>query len=114
MGRAAGPAPGRRGVGRGPPAGARAPDFGARVLAAIPAIAFAIFHRRAQGGTIFALGMFLLGAICLHELYSLFADVRPVRLAGFLSLAGLLAAARWGTQFQVVLVARRRCRWCSS
>lgn len=77
-------------------------DLGARVLVAIPAIIFAILIV-AQGGAIFALGLFALGVICLHELYSMFADLRPVRLAGFVGLAGLLIAALYGSQYQVVL-----------
>jgi len=50
------------------------------------------------------LGLFLLGSVCLHELYGMYARARPVRLAGFLALAGLLAAALYGNQFQILLV----------
>ena len=53
----------------------------------------------------FTLGMFALGAVCLHELYGMYARARPVRLAGLLALAGLLLAALYGSQFQVLLVA---------
>ena len=41
--------------------------------------------------------------MALHELYRLLAPVRPLPLAGFLGLAGLLAAATYGDQFQMVL-----------
>jgi phosphatidate cytidylyltransferase len=34
----------------------------------------------------------------------MYARARPVRLAGFLALAGLLAAALYGNQFQILLV----------
>jgi phosphatidate cytidylyltransferase len=78
-------------------------DLGARLLAAIPAIAVALFLV-IEGGTIFALGLFALGCICMHELYGMFARAHPVRLAGFVALAGLLAAALYGDQFQVLLV----------
>jgi phosphatidate cytidylyltransferase len=78
-------------------------DIGARVLAAVPAIAVALFLV-IEGGAIFALGLFVLGCVCLHELYGMFARAHPVRLAGFLALAGLLAAALYGDQFQVLLV----------
>ena len=44
-----------------------------------------------------------LGIVALHELYRLLAPVRPLPLAGFLGLAGLLAAATYGDQFQMVL-----------
>jgi phosphatidate cytidylyltransferase len=81
----------------------RPSDLSARVLAAIPAIAFALFIV-IQGGLVFALGLFALGCVCLHELYRMYARAQPVRLAGFLALAGLLAAALYGNQFQILLV----------
>jgi phosphatidate cytidylyltransferase len=77
-------------------------DLGARLLAAAPAIAVALFLV-IEGGAIFALGLFALGCICLHELYGMFARAHPVRLAGFIAVAGLTAAALWGDQFQVLL-----------
>ena len=94
---------------RRPPAAPRGPrrgggsDFGARVLAALPAIAFAIFIV-AEGGLVFALGALALGVICLGELFTMLQAIRPVRLAGFLGLAALVLAALYGDQFQVVLV----------
>ncbi len=98
--------PGRR-RGRGPAGqGGRAgrSDLGARVLAAIPAIAVALFLV-IEGGLIFTIGLIVLGGICLHELYGMYARARPVRLAGLLALAGLLLAAYYGSQFQILLVA---------
>jgi phosphatidate cytidylyltransferase len=79
-------------------------DLRARVLAAIPAIAVALFLV-IEGGLVFALGMFVLGVICLHELYGMYERAQPARLGGFIALAGLLAAALYGDQFQVLLVA---------
>jgi phosphatidate cytidylyltransferase len=79
-------------------------DLGARVLAALPAIAVALFLVIA-GGAVFALGLFVLGCVCMHELYAMYDRAHPVRLAGFLVLAGLLAAALYGAQYQVLLVA---------
>jgi phosphatidate cytidylyltransferase len=73
-----------------------------RVLVAVPAIAFALFIV-IEGGLIFTLGVFLVGAVAMHELYSMYAGVRPVRLAGFLALLGLLLAARYGGQYDIVL-----------
>ncbi len=102
--RRASPASARR---RRPPSrrrGRKRSDLRARILAAIPGIAFAIFII-AQGGLVFALGAIALGLVCLHELYTLLADVRPVKLAGFLGLVALAFAALYGDQFQVVLVA---------
>jgi len=74
------------------------------VIAAVPAIAVALFLV-IEGGLVFALGLFALGAVCMHELYAMYERAHPVRLAGFLALAGLLAAALYGDQFQVLLVA---------
>jgi len=82
----------------------RGSDLGARVIAAIPAIAFALFIVL-EGGLIWTIGLILLGLVCLHEYYGLVEDAKPVRLAGLLSLPALLLAAHYGDQFQVVLVA---------
>ncbi|HEY4451463.1 MAG TPA: phosphatidate cytidylyltransferase [Solirubrobacteraceae bacterium] len=79
-------------------------ELGARTIAAVPAIALALFLV-IEGGLIWALGLFLLGAACLHELYAMYERARPVRLAGFLALLALLLAALYGDQFQVLLVA---------
>lgn len=79
-------------------------ELSARVLTSIPAIAVALFLVL-EGGLIFALGMFALGSICLHEFYGMYERARPARLAGFAALAGLLAAALYGSQFQVLLTA---------
>jgi phosphatidate cytidylyltransferase len=79
-------------------------DLRARLLAAVPAIAVALFLV-IEGGLIFTLGLFVLGCVCMHELYAMYARAQPVRLAGFLGLAGLLAAALYGSQYQVLLVA---------
>lgn len=78
-------------------------DTGARVLAALPAIAFAIFIV-SQGGLVFALGILLLGVLAVHELYTMTARVQPPKLAGFLALTALVLAAHYGDQFQVLLV----------
>jgi phosphatidate cytidylyltransferase len=77
-------------------------DLGLRVLAAIPAVAFAIFIIY-YGGWIFAAGAFLLGLVCLHELFRMYDSRRPVRLAGFLAIAGLAYAALEGGDRQVLL-----------
>lgn len=96
-------------VRRRPPPAARPPDGGrprsdllARVLWAIPAIIAAIFLV-VQGGEIFAAGVLLLGLVCLHELYAMFDRFHPVRLGGFVALAGIVAAALYGTPIQILL-----------
>ncbi len=84
--------------------GARRSDLGARVLAALPAIALALFLV-IEGGSIYTLGLFVLGCVCMHELYGMYGRTHPARLAGYIALAGLLAAARYGGQSQILLVA---------
>jgi phosphatidate cytidylyltransferase len=74
------------------------------VLAALPAVALALFLV-IEGGAVFAIGLFVLGGICMHELFDMYEHAHPVRLAGFIALAGLLAAALYGGQYQLLLVA---------
>ena len=81
-------------------------DLGARVWIAVPAIAYAILIVW-QGGWIFALGVLVLGFVCLHELFRMYDHVRPVRLAGFLGLMGLTAAAHYGGRAEIVDAARQ-------
>ena len=78
-------------------------DLGRRVLAAIPAIIFALFIV-VQGGLWFVVGAVALGLVCLHELFSMLQAVRPVKLAGFLGLVALALAAHYGDQFQILLI----------
>jgi phosphatidate cytidylyltransferase len=73
------------------------------VLAALPGIAFAAVIV-AKGGLVFTLGLFVVGMVCMAELYRLTARARPVPLAGYLALLGLLLSARYGGQFQMLLV----------
>ena len=79
-------------------------ELGARVVAAIPAVIFAITII-ALGGIWFALGLIALGIVCLGELFRLYDDVQPVRLAGFVGLVALVLAAHFGEDFHVLLVA---------
>ena len=81
----------------------RGSDLGGRVLAAIPAIVFAIFIV-VEGGLIFALGVGALGIVCLAELYGLLERAHPIKLAGFLIMVALVLAAHYGSQYQVLLV----------
>jgi phosphatidate cytidylyltransferase len=77
-------------------------DFGRRIMVAIPAVAYGIFII-AAGGWIFAIGILLLCLVCLHELFRMYEDLRPVKLAGFLALGGLAVAAQAGGERQVLL-----------
>ena len=70
------------------------------VPAAIVAIVFIDL-----GGLAFALFLIAIGCICLHELYRLLARWRPVSVVGFAALAGMVLAARYGSQRVVMEVA---------
>src|SRR5918998_5988301 len=77
-------------------------ELRARVLWALLPLAFAVFII-AEGGLVFALGISALGIVALHELYALTRAVRPVDVAGFLALLGVVLGALFGTAFHVVL-----------
>jgi phosphatidate cytidylyltransferase len=81
----------------------RRSDTGARILAAIPAIGFALFIVL-SGGLVFAAGLVLLGVVALSELYRLMERVRPVNLGGILALTGMVLAAHWGQPKHVLMV----------
>jgi phosphatidate cytidylyltransferase len=77
-------------------------DLGARIAVAVPAGAFAITII-ALGGIWFALGVLALAIVCLGELFDLYADAEPVRLAGFVGVAGVILAAYAGEDMHVLL-----------
>ena len=77
-------------------------ELTARIIVAIPAIAFAITII-ALGGIWFTLGLIVLGILCLGELFDLYARVEPVRLAGFIGLVGVIGAAYAGDDRHVLL-----------
>jgi phosphatidate cytidylyltransferase len=78
-------------------------DLGARVLAALPAIAVAIFIV-AEGGTIFAIGVIVLGLLAFAELFQMMGQPKPPVLAGYIAVIGLVLAARFGDREQVLLI----------
>ena len=53
----------------------------------------------------FAVAVIALGLLCLHELFRLYENLRPVKLAGFVALIGLGIAANLGDERQVLLAA---------
>jgi len=95
---------GSRARGRRRAAPSERSDLRARLIAAVPAIAVALFLV-IEGGAVFAVGLLVFGGVCMHELFAMFQRAHPVRLAGFIALAGLLAAALYGGHYQVLLVA---------
>ncbi|HEX5925491.1 MAG TPA: phosphatidate cytidylyltransferase [Baekduia sp.] len=104
------PQPRRRqagGGGRGRRRRGGGSDLGARILVAVPALAVAL-TMVALGGTVFAVGVGVLGLICLHELFSMFERARPARLAGFVGFIGLLVAASLGDR-ETILPAFLAC-----
>ncbi|HEX7298088.1 MAG TPA: phosphatidate cytidylyltransferase [Solirubrobacteraceae bacterium] len=76
-------------------------ELGARVAAAVPAIAFALVIA-GFGGWAWVAGLVLLGAFCLHELFAMYDFANPSRLAGLLGLIGLLVAAHVGDRTTVL------------
>ena len=77
-------------------------DLGARVLAAIPAIGFAILIVW-QGGTVFAAGIIALGLMAFAELFQMMRQPKPAVLAGYVSVIGLVLTARFGDREDVLL-----------
>jgi phosphatidate cytidylyltransferase len=77
-------------------------DLVARIVSALPAIAFAIAIVWA-GGLVWTIGLIALGLVCLHELYAMFDRAHPARLAGFLALIGMLLAAHCGGRSVLLL-----------
>jgi phosphatidate cytidylyltransferase len=73
------------------------------VIAALPLIVIAIVIV-GYGGIVWAAGLFVLGVLALTELYKLMERVRPVNIAGFITLAALLAAALYGEPRHVLMV----------
>jgi phosphatidate cytidylyltransferase len=78
-------------------------DLGARVLAALPLIAFAIFIV-AEGGTVFAVGIAVLGVMACAELFKMMRRPGPPIVAGYLAVIALVFAARFGDREQVLLL----------
>ena len=77
-------------------------DLGARILVAVPLAALALALVIA-GGAVLAVGLFVLGALCLHELFLMYEQAHPVRLAAWIALAALLAVGSTGGPQQVLL-----------
>jgi phosphatidate cytidylyltransferase len=77
-------------------------ELAGRVLVAIPAALFAIFIV-VQGGLIFALGLIALGCVALNELYGLMRRARPIDVAGYLAVAGMVLLATYEQRADVLI-----------
>jgi len=75
-----------------------------RILVAIPWIAFAIAIV-VLGGPVFAAAMAAIGLLCLREYFVMTASLRPVQMAAYIALVAMVAAAYFGTAFNVLLLA---------
>jgi len=78
-------------------------DLISRVLVAIPAAVIAVVFID-LGGTSWAALMILLGWACMDELYRMLDRWKPSTSVGLAALAGMVLAARFGGQFQVLLI----------
>jgi phosphatidate cytidylyltransferase len=74
-----------------------------RILVAIPWIVFAIAIV-VLGGPVFALAMVAIGLLCLREYFLMTADLRPIQMAAYLAVPAVIAAAYFGTAFNVLLL----------
>jgi len=98
----AAPGRGRRPGSRMRRRGGRRSETLARVLWAIPWIVFAVVIV-AAGGPIFAVAMVGLAWAAQIELFRMTARSRPFEAAAFLGTAGMIAAAYFGSSFQILL-----------
>ncbi|HET9676662.1 MAG TPA: phosphatidate cytidylyltransferase [Solirubrobacterales bacterium] len=74
-----------------------------RVLVALPWIAFAIAITVA-GGAVFALAMVAIGVVALREFGAVSARYRPLLIPAYALVVALIAAAYFGTAFNVLYV----------
>ncbi len=74
-----------------------------RILVALPWIVFAIAITVA-GGLVFAAAMVAIGIVALGEYAGMTSRYRPLVIPAYLSVAALVAAAHFGTAFNVLYV----------
>jgi phosphatidate cytidylyltransferase len=87
-----------------PPRRRRGGETARRVLFAIPWIVFAIAITVA-GGLVFAIAIAGIGLIGLREYFVMTARQRPIQIAAYLAVPGMIMAAHFGSAFNVLLVA---------
>jgi phosphatidate cytidylyltransferase len=74
-----------------------------RILVAVPWIVFAIAITVA-GGIVFAAAMVAIGVVALGEFANLTRRFRPLVIPAYVSVAGLILAAHFGSSFNVLYV----------
>jgi len=74
-----------------------------RILVALPWIVFAIAITVA-GGVVFAAAMVAIGVVALREFAQMAGRYRPLLVPAYVSVAALVAAAEFGTAFNVLYV----------
>lgn len=74
-----------------------------RILVAVPWAAFAVAIV-VLGGPVFAVALLGFGAIGLREFFLMAAPVRPMLWPAVIALVGILAAALFGTSFNVLML----------
>src|SRR4051812_7555143 len=74
-----------------------------RVIVGVPAAIVAVVAIYVDP-RVFAVLALLLGGAAIGELWGMYERVRPIKLAGFLAVAGYAAAAHFGGEHQVLLV----------
>lgn len=82
----------------------RGSDLLARIIVAVPAAIVAIVFV-SFGGTAWAAFMLVISWLCMIELYRLLQRWRPAAAVGFATAAGLMLAARFGSERTVLEVA---------
>ena len=74
-----------------------------RVVVAIPWILLAIFIV-VVGGPVFAVAIAVFGCLGLREFFVMASRARPMQLVAYAGLAGMIAAAYFGTAFNVLML----------
>ncbi|HKF82986.1 MAG TPA: phosphatidate cytidylyltransferase [Solirubrobacterales bacterium] len=74
-----------------------------RILVALPWIAFAIAITVA-GGVVFALAMIAIGVVAIREFATIASRYRPLVIPAYVAIAALVAAAEFGTAFNILYV----------
>jgi phosphatidate cytidylyltransferase len=75
-----------------------------RVIHALPWIVIALVATLGFDGALFMPFVLVLALLALNEFYRMFKRMRPIVLAGVIGTAAVIVAAKYGTQFQMLLM----------